>query len=511
MPAHAKSIAEYIGSLTIGQGRYAGQPFRLLGWQKRFLSGAFKGPGDAALSMGRGGGKSTFIAAIGCAAVDVDGPLVEPMAESVVVASSFDQGYSTVFRHALHFLQPSFERWGVGPRKRFRVQDSANRASVTDRETGAILRVLGSDPRRMHGLQPRLLILDESAQWEESKRDRALAALKTSRGKIPDAKALWLGTRPAAPDHPFQRALDGNGVRFALSYQAPTDAPPFRKSTWMRANPSLRHGFPDLEAVIRGEAADAKRDPDAMLTFRALRLNQGTSDTARSVLLDVDAWRRAEGLPPRQRQGGAVWGVDCGTSAAQSAVAVYWRSGDLDAVACFPELPTLAERGLADGVGSLYRLMADRGELIQAGRRVSDLVALLSEALGRWGRPAAVVCDRWRMAELGQALEALRITAPVVVRGQGFRDGGADVRDFRRAILAGHVRPRRSLLLRSAMAEARTISDAAGAAKLSKGSQGGRRVRARDDAAAAAILAVAVGFRQWGSAKRSRPRRSVVV
>ena len=67
---------------------------------------------------------------------------------------------------------------------------------------------------------------------------------------------------------------------------------------------------------------------------------------------------------------------------------------------------------------------------------------------------------------------------------------------FRRACADRRVVPAPSLLLRSAMAEARTVSDPAGNAKLSKGSQGGRRVRARDDAAAAAILAVAVGVRQ---------------
>ena len=58
------------------------------------------------------------------------------------------------------------------------------------------------------------------------------------------------------------------------------------------------------------------------------------------------------------------------------------------------------------------------------------------------------------------------------------------------------------------MAEARTISDPAGNAKLSKGSQGGRRVRARDDAAtaaAAAILAVAAGYRQPGAPKPEVP------
>ena len=111
-----------------------------------------------------------------------------------------------------------------------------------------------------------------------------LAALKTSRGKIPGSKALWLGTRPALPDHPFQRALDGHGVGFSLCYAAPKDAPPFRRSAWKRANPGLDH-MPDLEAVIRSEAEDAKRDASAMQSFRALRLNQGVSDVSVSVLI----------------------------------------------------------------------------------------------------------------------------------------------------------------------------------------------------------------------------------
>ena len=224
----SKTVGNYIEHLTLGQGCYAGERFKLLGSQKRFLAGAFGQPGDAALTMGRAGGKSTFCSAIACAAVDVNGPLVEPMAECLVVASSFDQGLLN-FRHMLNFLTPSFERYGTGSRGRFRIQDSANRATITDRETGAMVRVLGSDPRRLHGAAPKLLLYDEVAQWPPERVEPMLAALKTSRGKIPGSKALWLGTRPSAPDHPFQRALDGHGVGFSLCYTAPKDAPPFQR------------------------------------------------------------------------------------------------------------------------------------------------------------------------------------------------------------------------------------------------------------------------------------------
>ena len=506
----AADILRHIEGLAIAQGRYAGQPFPLHPWERQFIRGAFAQPDDAAMSLGRGNGKTTLTAAIASAAVDVDGPLVEPMAECLVVASSFDQGANSCFRHLLAFMQPSFERHGMNGRgARFRVQDSANRATITDRETGAMVRVVGSDPRRLHGAAPKLLIYDEMAQWPPEKLPAMLAALKTSRGKIQGSKALWLGTRPATPDHPLEKALNGHGVGFALCYKAEKDDPPFRRKTWKKANPGLDY-LPDLEDVIRREAEEAKRDPEALQTFRALRLNQGVSDVLYSVLIDADTWRGAEALGEPDEPGRAryVLGIDAGQDAAMSAASAYFEDGRLETVAAFPELPSLSERGLSDGVGNLYVRMHERGELIIAGRRVSDLSALLREARSRWGRPSAIVCDRWRDAELKDALEAARFPlAALIVRGQGFKDGAADVRDFRRAVLSDLVRPAASLLLRAALSEARTIGDPAGNRKMAKNAQGGRRAHARDDAAASAVLAVAAGYRRWHAKPQKRRRR----
>ena len=192
------------------------------------------------------------------------------------------------------------------------------------------------------------------------------------------------------------------------------------------------------------------------------------------MLVDADTWRGAEALPePDVRANEYVLGLDLGQNAAMSAGAAYYRDGALEAVACFPELPSLGERGLADGVGGLYQQMADRGELFQAGRRVSDIPALLRECLERWGRPVAIVCDRWRLAELQQHLEVIRFPlAELVERGQGFKDGGQDVRDFRAAILDDYIRPSQSLLLRASMNEARVTGDPSGNWKLAKHVQG---------------------------------------
>ena len=182
-------------------------------------------------------------------------------------------------------------------------------------------------------------------------------------------------------------------------------------------------------------------------------------------------------------------------------MAAYWpATGRLECLAAFPCAPDLRERGLRDGCGRLYLDCAKRGELVTLGGAAVPVAELLALALDRFGRPARVVADRWREAELRDALAAASVPlAALETRGMGFLDGAADVREFRRACLEGRVVPASSLLLRSAMAEARTVSDPAGNAKLSKGSQGGRRARARDDAAAAAILAVADGARHRGA------------
>ena len=497
-------LVGWLGGLTLLGGDLDGQRLTVWPWEARFIRGVWSGPGDGALSVARGNGKSGLVAGIGSAVVDPSGPLHSRRAEVVVVASSFQQG-RVIFEDVVGFLRP---RHDLTKRNTWRMQDSAQLASLEHRPSGARIRCIGSDPRRAHGLRPRLVLADEPAQWEPGKADRMLAALRTGLGKVPGSKLIALGTRSDDPGHWFSKML--TTAAYAQVHAARPDVPPFLLSTIRRANPSLEY-LPSLKARILAEREDARRDPDQLAEWKALRLNMGVSDTAVAVLLDADTWRRAEG-EEAERRGGAVWGIDLGSGQAMSAVAAYFPSGRLDALAAFPELPSLAQRGISDGVGRLYQKMAERGELIRAGRRVADVKALLSEALARYGRPVAIVADRWREAELRDALEALSFPqAALITRGQGYRDGGEDVRAFRRAFLEGRVTPVPSLLLTAAMGEARTVSDPAGNEKLSKKSEGGRRSRAKDDAAAAAILAVAVGDRKWSKAPDPRRRRSAVV
>ena len=482
-----KALFDHIEGLYITQGRLSGQAFVVLPWQRQFVRGAFaQDVQSAALSVARGNGKTALLS--GIAAATLDGPLAVPRGETVIVASSFEQA-RIAFEHVTAFMDAKLR-----DKRRWRGWDSANMARVECLLTGARVRCIGSDPRRAHGLAPVLVLADEPAQWPETTGERMVAALRTAAGKQPHSRFVALGTRPADAEHWFAKMLTG-GADYAQCHAARPDDPPFQRRTWAKANPSLAH-MPDLLAAIGNEARQAKADPAMLASFEALRLNLGTSDTEVATLLSAGLWASIEG--EAERAGPCVWGVDLGTSAAQSAVAAYWpATGRLECVAAFPAEPSLAERGLRDGVGNLYVECHRRGELLTFGGRTVDVEMLLQAALARFSRPSRVVADRWREAELRDTLEAASVPpADFDPRGMGFKDGAKDVRGFRRACADGRVTPVTSLLLRSAMAEARTVSDPAGNAKLSKGSQGGRRMRARDDSAAAAILAVAAGVRQ---------------
>ena len=483
-----KALIDYLGTLTITQGRRADEPFEVLPWQSRFVRGAFKRNVDtAALSVGRGNGKTTLVAGLACAALD--GPLAVNRGEVVLVASSFDQARIS-FEHIRAFMRDKLDN-----RDRWRVWDTAQQARIEDRKTGARVRCIGSDPRRAHGLAPVLILADEPAQWPGNQGDGMVAALRTAAGKQPRCLFVALGTRPADSDHWFQAMLDG-GADYSQTHAAKPSDPLFQRRTWKRANPSL-DAMPDLARVLKRESEEAKRDPSMLAMFKALRLNLGLAETVENILLEPSIWEAIEGDAPAD--GDYVLGLDLGTNSAMSAASAYHpMTSRLDAFAVYPEHPSLGLRGLADGVGNRYVRMHERNELIVRGERVSDIGGLLTEVRNRWGNPALILCDRWREAELRQSLE--KVGFPLTnlqLRGQGFRDGAEDVRRFRRACLDGRVIPVQSLLLRSALAESRLVIDTAGNAKLAKNAQGGRRHRAKDDAIAAAILAISAGERLY--------------
>ena len=494
---NTQRLIESLEEAPIGDGDLRGEPFRVLGFQRRFLRGAFR-PGviRAGLSTGRGSGKTGLASALALDAIRPAGVLHAPGFETILIAASF-QGARLAFEAVLVSLDL------LGETEDYRIRDQQNLADIQHRRTGARLRVLGSDNKKSHGLRPNLVLADEPSMWGPSG-ELLASALRTALGKRRGAKAVFFGTRPNDSEHFFARLLtESDPSVFAQTHTAAPNDPPFQKRTWLKANPGLDFGLPNVD-VLRAEARLAKRDPAELATFRALRLNMGTSEVETAHLISAEAWAEVETahLPPPS--GPMALGIDLGGTAAFSAAVAFWPvTGRLEGFVACGHDPPLAERERSDSVMGRYTAMLRAGELVQIGHRVVPVGPFLQEAVRRFGRPDAVSADRWRRGELLDGGAGLNLPAPVF-RGMGWRDGAEDVRAFRSAVLEGRIAAPVSLALRSALSEARTISDVAANEKLAKLGEGGRRSRGRDDLAAAAILAVAEGTRRQAAAVRPR-------
>ena len=429
--------------------------------------------------------------------------------EAVIVASSYVQA-KIIFRYAVRMVRDD----GHDPtdRSAWHYRDSANVAVLRRLATGQAIRAISCDPKRAHGRVFGLALLDEPAQWPRGSRDAMLSAIDTGAGKVMGSRIVALGTRPVGA-HWFADWLAG-GADFVQCHAARRDDPPYWLRTIRRANPSFNY-LPALRADLLRQRDGARKDEAVRARYLALALNLGTSDTVENVLVSPEAWARCERDVLPDRRGVYVLGLDIGGGGAMTGAAGYWPvSGRLEALAAFGGIPDLRARGRRDNVGGLYADMARRGELlVHAGLRVPDYGAFVGEIVARWGSPSVIVADRYKEPELRDALDAgrMRRGLPLIVRGMGFRDGAEDVRRFRRAVLRERVAAPRSLLLRSAIAEARTVTDVAGNSKLAKDTQGGRRKLARDDVAAAAILAVAEADRRGVPEAGRRAVRLVAV
>ena len=484
----SKALERYLEGLTITQGPMAGEPLRLMPWQRRLLR-LFDVPGDFGLSIPRAAAKTTTLSAIACAAIDKDGPLMQSRGEVIVAASSFSQAKIS-FEHVRAFLMSKYG--GKLDSRDWRVLDTSQLASIENRSTGSRVRCIGSDPARAHGLAPALVLADEGAMWDANKAGRMVAALRTAQGKMLNSRFVAIGTMPDSTDHWFSQMLRNET---SIVYAAGADDDVMKVSTWHRANPSLRF-MPTLMSSYKRAAKRAERDPQEMAAFKAYLLNQEVADTVEAVVIDPAIYAEME-TNDYEHIGPYVLGLDVAKGSAQSAAACYYKaSGFTDGFVVFPRNPSLAARGIHDGCGDLYLRLAESNDLLVAGDRVADVPFLLGEALRRWGVPTVIVSDTQRSKEVMEYLDAVKFPlAQYVLRRNGAVEGSEDLRAFRDEILDGRLHPRKSLLLRNGFAGARTHSDHNGNVKHGKGSEGGRRQRFRDDIVSAIILAVAQGSR----------------
>ncbi|SNT37554.1 Phage terminase-like protein, large subunit, contains N-terminal HTH domain [Tropicimonas sediminicola] len=494
----AAAALRFLPKLIVPEGRTAGKPLKLAGYQKDFVRGAFaKDIAAGVLSIGRGNAKTALSA--GIALGHLMGEIApQPKREIIFAARNRDQA-----KIAFGFLVGFIEGLPEEDREQFTIRRGSKLEVETAENGGGLARVIAADGKSILGGAPTLAILDERAAWEREKGDSLENAILSGLGKR-DGRALIIST--SAPDdaNTFSRWLDEPPPgTYVQEHRPEPGLPPDDLESLLIANPGAREGIGSTPEWLVAQARRAiARGGSALSSFRNLNRNERVASDDRSVLVTVDEWLAAEASPDElpERGGPVILGVDLGGSRSMSAAALYWpETGRLEVMGAFPTQPGLGDRGAADGVSGRYIEMAERGELVTMGETTVPVDRFLADVAARLDgqTPAAICGDRFRHAEFLEALRGAGLDkVPAVWRGMGWKDGSEDVERFRRALFEQKVQTLPSLLLRSAFADAITIVDPAGNHKLAKG-----RSTGRIDAAAATVLAVAQGIRMTSAPK----------
>ena len=199
-------------------------------------------------------------------------------------------------------------------------------------------------------------------------------------------------------------------------------------------------------------------------------------------------------VPPRE--GLPIVALDLGSNRSWCAALALYRNGRVEARAVAPGIPGLASQEERDNVPrGTYQKLANQGVLIQAaGLRVPPAKKLMEVVTTTWGRPASLICDRFRLDELHDA----GVPCRVIPRVSRWSEASYDIRALRARTKDGPfaiARCSRSLLAAS-LAVCKVRNDDQGSTRLVKKDSNNT---SRDDVAACFILAAGL-FERTSSA-----------
>ena len=450
----------------------------LRNFQKRFIKAATAtGVDTACLSLPRGNGKSALAGHLVTRILTPSDPLFRAGTESVLCARNIEQA-RIVFRFARADLEP------LGG---YRFLDSHTRIGITHLGTNTRLRIISSNGKSAMGLvQCPWAICDEPGSWEVIGGQLMHDAIQTAMGKPGSPlTAIYIGTLAPALSGWWHDLIQGGsrGSTYVQSLQGNRESWD-NWNTIRKANP-LTAISPELRGKLKEEREAAWADSRLKARFLSYRLNLPTSDES-EMLLTTDDWERMAARETPERKGRPIVAVDLGGGRSWSAAVAAWQGGRIEALAVAPGVPALEEQERRDRVASgTYQRLAEMGLLAVApGLRVQPPGALWEAIRERWGVPVNMICDRFRLPEL---MDAVGGSTPIEPRVARWSEAAFDIRSLRALakdgpmVVSEESRP----LVAASLSVALVKSDDQGSTRLVKK---GTNNTARDDVAAALTL-----------------------
>ena len=450
----------------------------LLPFQSAFVAAVtrqVRPPEIAALSVPRGNGKSWLCGKLVARSLTPGDELFEAGVENILVAASTAQA-----RIVLEFARQTLGesdgyRWGIN--------------GAMHAETRTRVRVISSDSRRAMGLgaNVRIVIADEPGSWSPTAGRRLWDAVVTALGKR-KTTVVAVGTLAPAPLTgvaawwpQFVSAGSGEGRHVALLQAGADKWESFEEV--LRVNPVAAIN-PHLKRTLEREHTAALASERAARTFRQFRLNIPGDPVDSQTLVTTAEFERVCARPVPACEGRPIVGVDLGGTRSWSAAAAIWPSGRIEAWALAPGAPSLAEQEREDQVadGAYLELVRSGGLSVDEGRAVPGIARLLSRVWA-W-EPAAIVADPYRAAELHTVVGG---RVRIIERARGGGETTSNVQAIRSLLLdtASGVSEASRALLGAAFEQTNLVIDNSVVTRVTKID----RMRSRDDAAAALLLA----------------------
>ena len=360
-----------------------------------------------------------------------------------------------------------FIRRDLEPTGEYRFLDSVTRIGVTHKSSNTRLRVISSNGKTAMGLvNVGLAVADEPGSWEIGGGQLMWDALTGALGK-PGSKMriIVIGTlAPAAQNsgHWWWDLVHDGSKRSTYVMALQGNAETWDSwSTIRKANPlvAIDAGF---RKKLLEERDAARLDSRLRARFLSYRLNLPSADEA-EVLLTTDDWKRVERRQVPDRVGRPYVGIDLGGGRAWSAAVAVWKNGRTEAIAVTPGIPSLAEQEKRDRVPrGTYASLYDDGQLeVAEGLRVQPPRMLWEFIMERWGRPQLVICDRFRLPELEDAINHQARIEPRVTR---WSEASYDIRALRKLAKDGplSVSDDSRMLIATSLSRAMVKNDDAG-------------------------------------------------
>jgi phage terminase large subunit-like protein len=430
--------------LRHSKGRWAGEPFRLLDWQRvdiieelfgwlRVKNG-FRRYRLGYIEVPKKNGKSTLLSGIGTYLLAADG---EPGAEVYGAAVDRNQA-SIVYNEAAECVRRS-------PLLAADLEVVPSRRTIAYKAAASFYRVLSADAIRSEGLNIHGLLFDElhaqrtrrlwdALRYGGSSRQQSLLLAITTAGY--DRNSICWEQHAYAERVLADWTVDP--TFFAYIRAASPDDDWRSPETWRKANPSF--GITINEDDFAAEAREAEQSPSKLNSFLRYRLNVWTQQDTRWI--PPETWSAGNAPPPVSLAGRDCWlALDLAYSEDTSAsVAIFPdENGDVD-VLCRFYLPGdgMAERERRDAFP--YGQYVASGLIVATPGETTDYDWIRKdiEEFSKRYRIRRVAIDPWQAIQLGNQLQGLGLD--VVKYKQGFGGFNAPCRQLENLLSKGKLR-----------------------------------------------------------------------